>query len=164
MKKIFTRILSLILLATFLVSFAGLRIQMHECATCNTREISFFGEAQSCCSSSEHASSNEDSCALPLAGESASCCGIPDEETAHTSGCCTDEVLYVFNDYEFAKEKQHQRVEPLVITCVALLANTFDASDLSVQKQTITPGDDSPPPPNKVGKDFVLFTHQLKIS
>lgn len=164
MKKIITRILSLILLATFLVSFAGLRIQMHECATCNTREISFFGEAQSCCSSSENASSDEGSCAFPSANNAASCCGIPDEETAHTSGCCTDEVLYVFNDYEFAKEKQHQRVEPLVITCVALLANSFDASDLSVQKQFTNPGDDSPPPPNKAGRDFVLFSHQLKIS
>jgi hypothetical protein len=164
MQKNFTKILSLILLATFLVSFTGLRIQMHECATCNSREISFFGEAQSCCSSSENASSDEGSCALPLADNATSCCDIPEEETAHAPGCCTDEVLYVFNDYEFAKEKQHQRVEPLVITCVALLANSFDASDLSVQKQLINPGDDSPPPLNKAGKDFVLFTHQLKIS
>lgn len=163
MHKKLLQISSLVLVSVFLVSFTGMRIFVHECATCNSSEISMFQNEAGCCSTaSTH--ENAGTCDLPSNDNSAGCCSTPTSNSGcKTDHCCTDQVIYLVNEYDFSKDRSKERVEPHVLKFlqVALALAKVVPSDETTTLGYLPFGE---PPPKLSGKEFIIFSHQLKIS
>ncbi len=145
----------------FLVSLTGIRLLIHHCMACDTKEISLVAYADDCCDHHQenHAHHGTNSCSFPLTGEKSCCaesgqCGMDED-------CCKDEVIYLVKDYELSHERQTIRVEAVMIAIHADLNFLSLFNDL--EKEFFTPHNYAEPPPRIVGKDFILFTHQIKI-
>lgn len=163
MHKKLLQILSIVILSVFLVSFTGVRLFMHECATCNSTEISIIQTEASCCSAVSE-TDNAGICEIPYDDNSADCCSTPASNSGcKTDDCCTDQVIYLVNDYDFSKERSQERVEPQVLKFLQI---AFAIVNVIPADETISFGyfPFSEPPPKLSGKEFIIFSHQLKIS
>jgi hypothetical protein len=155
MQKSFRNTITLMLAIIFLVSFTGLRLLLHQCMGCEISDYSLTVTENSCCASAQH---HDDVCAVV---ETTSCCGSSAEK-ADCEDCCSDEVVYLKNDYQLVNEQQVNRIEPVEISVSAilnLLALTFPA-----EKETSLIYNYNDSPPLLTGRDFVIYAHQLKIS
>jgi hypothetical protein len=166
MTKILHNITAIILAGLFLVSFTGVKMIMHHCLSCNTTEYSLISQIVMCCDqlATDHIpTESESSCCISNDGQDGSCeLNENKNKATHCDNCCENEVIYVKNDYEISSERQEMRVLPLVIAINSALLNEFQSL---VYSNSITSFSDSfQPPPKLVGKDFVLYSHQLKVS
>jgi hypothetical protein len=166
MKKILHHIAAIILAGLFLVSFTGVKMILHHCLSCNTTEYSLTSHVVDCCDRhAVHHSSDlkASTCCTSDYGEDESCVLSNEKHQAiHCDNCCENEVVYVKNDYEVSSERQEIRVLPLAIAIIPSFLNEFQSS---VYSNSITSFSESfQPPPKLVGKDFVLYSHQLKVS
>lgn len=156
MRKSGIKIFSLLLASVFLLSFTGLRLLSHYCTGCQTEDVSLFTEMQSCCSNHQHEESMQ--CDLEMAVDT--CC--TEDQPVPCSNCCSEQVIYVKHKYEVVTYSEQLRLLPVMITIPV-----FVYHHLSAQKVT---GDElsfglfsAQPPSRIVGKEFLVYSHQLKL-
>ncbi len=152
MRKWFRHIVAMLLAFMFLVSFTGIRMLIHHCMSCETTEYAFAINAEDCCGGIHH--HHEAACSHEPSDEHGAC-GLAD-----THDCCETEIQYLKNDYQIAQERLVPKVVP-----VEMVATPLDLSGFWTEPPVLTPIDintlDSPPP-KFTGRDFILFTNQLK--
>jgi hypothetical protein len=165
MKKLLHHIAAIILAGLFLVSFTGIKMILHHCLSCNTTEYSLISQFIGCCDqqATHLPGTSESSCCTSNDGQNDLCVINNKKNIAtHCDNCCENEVVYIKNDYDVSSERQEIRVLPLVIAVIPALTNEFQ---LSVFSNSITSFSETfQPPPKLAGKDFVLYSHQLKVS
>lgn len=160
MQKFVKHILALIMASLFLVSFTGVRLLIHHCMACDTSAMYVFAEAKSCCEDPTTHNVEHTACAIN-ANEQSSCCSEVITENS-CDNCCNNEVVYVKNDYEVSHERQVPRVEPVLVNAEIITYSLFSLH-FNVQEENYLFPSTVDPPPRKVARDFVIFSHQLKI-
>jgi len=165
MKKIATYSMVFSLAAIFLLSFTGIRMLIHHCLSCETTDVFLFANSGRSCDNIHHSKHEGSVCHVNIDGnEPISCCAGNKEEHDNNSceNCCKTEIHYLVNEYEVYQERSEQRIEPVVI---AVLVNLFVPA---IQDELPTGNSfnhyTNTDPPQPVGRDFVIFTHQLKIA
>ncbi len=166
MRRFLKHIMAIGLAFMFLVSFTGVRLFMHHCLSCETTEVSVLGISLRDASKMhrEHA----ESCHLPMAGtesdKGGNCCDAADNEEAPVCGdCCESEFQYLKNDTRVPHERAEIRVVPVEFELAF-------ASFLFVITGDNIPGVDNSyqvpdrAPPKLTGRDFVIYSNQLKVS
>ena len=156
MQNFLKHILTWVLAGIFLVSFTGLRLLIHHCMACESSDIYLFAQVDDCCEHHNHEHNSENTCSLNSDG-SVSCCADKDSQCEN---CCENEVVYIMNDYEVLVERQQFKVEPFEFEVASILLNDLYENHRRENKQGFS--DSFIPPPKWVGKDFILFSHQLK--
>jgi hypothetical protein len=155
MHKLSKNILSLLLVGMFVLSLTGLRMFVHHCSGCDVSRVSFFAPAGDCCDADPLAICSIDP-EMP-----SSCCETPPEGTG-CDDCCHDEVHYLTNDYELTYNRHQTNIEPQILFIIAVLLHEgFDYPD--IQKIPSVVNEFSDPPPGFTGKDFIIYSHQIKI-
>lgn len=159
MKQYLRHFLAFLLAAFFLVSFTGFRLLVHHCLGCDTTEIMFAQESVSCCATSHtlNAHKEVDAAASCCHSSEQSQCGLPIE-----SECCDLEVIYLKAELEGTPNKLVQKIEPPVFDVIAEMLGCHDNLLPTQLSSATVPTVD--PPPRRVGKDFVLFAHHIKIA
>ncbi len=162
MQKFIKPILALIMAGLFLVSFTGIRFVVHYCMACDVSSLHVFEDAGNCCE--DQSSLNDETLACTVNPvDAGSCCSGESVSPGNAcQNCCHDEVVYVKHDYEVSKDRQPQRVAPVLVDTEVFTWSLFqqhfaDKGDLHLFPSTVDP------PPRKVARDFVVFTHHLKI-
>ncbi len=166
MKRLLNHILALLLASMFLVSFTGIRLLVHHCMSCDTVDVFFANYSGDQCKDihlqhhlARHLQEGES------AGVS-SCCQGDHHHTAScalSSGCCETEEVFVRNDEVFPYERllikwQHLDKYVPLSAGICLAQKGEHLSQESGFYQYIQP------PPKLVGREFVIFSHQLKFS
>ncbi len=189
----FRKLASILLACSFLVSFTGMRLLVHHCAGCGTSEVVFMGDASACCMNPSDGSvayllagtynpsagngtdaetdkraslgccadagaiyGADTEASLSCCAAAAQSCGLSGQQ-----GCCNFESIYLKADLKLTVEKPLPRVEvpvsDIAVLFPALLGLTSFASPLLATNFAIDP------PPRLTGRDFVLYSHQLKF-
>ncbi len=163
MKRIAKHIMVFLLSLIFLVSFSGIRLMMHHCFSCETTDITFLGFASEDARSMHQKHREASSCHLPAHGkETHTCCDSHAHDDAECKDCCESEVHYLKTDYKVSHEKSEIRVAPLELTVlIPVLYPSEDAGLLTAKEYRFYP-DRAPPRP--AGRDFIIYSHQLKIA
>ncbi len=152
--------MAITLAGLFLLSFTGLRLEAHHCLSCGTSDYSLFAPAEDCCSSSP--GQKQGACSFLPVGDASSCCDTPtDEAESESQECCEDEVVYLVNEYDIAKERPHPKTGPIVTACLDLHDTTRVFAPVEAIKNSLQNFTD--PPPRISGRDFVIFSHQIII-
>ncbi len=164
MKKLGINILALSLAGMFLLSFTGIRMLIHHCLSCETTDIALFAFAENDFDHMHHEHASTMSCHVNFEDESEiNCCDANAEHHATTcSDCCKTEVHYLKNEYQVSQERNEQRLEPALLAVLLPLINLQDhklnpAVHLYAQSCNTDP-------PKPVGREFLIFAHQLKIA
>lgn len=156
MFKLFHKIFSLILVIVILTTTTGFRVYSHECDCCGTEEISLV-EIQECCVDSHEAMI----CNISHQQVSA-CCTAP-EPSGHD--CAQSECCEVDSDFH----KLNQLFEKSnVLTINYPRLENFSIQIINTEplvEQAITGFLDTSEnaPPKIPIRDFVIFSHALKI-
>lgn len=169
MKQLVRHTLALILASFFLVSFTGFRLLVHHCLGCDAVEVVLAADSshccqshhdsQSCCSAGAH-DGGRDSGDLAR-GESCDLMHGEGCDHTHGDGCCKMETLYLKGDFEGTTERTSVKIEAPEIAALDMLVNPADDD----RPETRIPGASvtEDPPPRLTGRDFILYSHQLKI-
>lgn len=158
MQSILKHIFTWILATIFLVSFTGLKLLIHHCMACESSDVYLMVRVDDCCEQQNQNQNHENTCQLPFA-EAESCCSSNDTQSP-CENCCDDEVVYVKNDYDISPDRQKFKIGPVEYKVVSILLNElygFESSEFN-----FTHHNNFIPPPKWVGKDFILYSHQLK--
>jgi hypothetical protein len=160
MQKAIKIILSMLLAGVFLLSFTGLRLLLHHCMSCDSYEIQLFSNVEKCCPASEVTANLESSCCMAEPDSQGCCSNHQDagKENSHEA-CCEDKVVYIQKDFEFVNGTHQPRLEQPVMAHFGFFNHLIESAPL----KTIIKPDYIEPPPKYVGKQFVLFSHQIKI-
>ncbi len=164
MNRIFTHSLALMLAGMFLLSFSGMRFILHHCLSCETTDVLIAGQAVDHC---------EDTHSRHLQGthhphepmpESA-CCPIGDQDAAgcsHEAECCITEDLSMHPPEMVAQERMGYQIQPLALLLAFMPAHGLLFSDdpTAPARVDATWAD---PPWKRSGRQFIIFSHQLKI-
>lgn len=165
MKRFLHHLTALLLASMFLVSFTGFRLLVHHCMSCDTVDVFFAGYSADQCKDihsrhhmSKHMQTDD-------AVDASSCCSGDHHHTtscALSSGCCETEEVFVRNEEVVSHERLTIKLQPLEkyasLPSALLLAQTVNALSLeSGFFQYIQP------PPKLVGRDFLIYSHQLKF-
>ena len=164
LKKLATYTMVFSLAAIFLMSFTGIRMLIHHCLSCDTTDVFLFANAGRSCDDIHHNHHENAVCHIDIhADEPLSCCA-GDDEHDHDScvNCCKTEIHYLVNEYEVYQERSEQRIEPVVLAVFLNLFLSIDDDDITAVSSPFF--NDNPDPPKPVGRDFVIYAHQLKIS
>jgi hypothetical protein len=157
MKNAIRHTLVFLLVGFFLVSFTGFRLLVHHCMGCEMTEIVFAGSPADCCHTEQGAETN--SCCTENtdpAGSNAVCGLDLDSE------CCDLQTIYLKGDFDLVSERSTVKIEVPVLAAFVFVAETaWDQETISLVHGPTTFED---PPPRLTGRDFVLYSHQLKIS
>jgi hypothetical protein len=155
--------MALLLASFFLISFTGVRLLVHHCMGCEMTEVAFAGSPGDCCHMEQEAET--DSCCTENpspAGISDACSMDPGSECCDIlgSGCCDTETIYLKGDFELISERTLIKIETPVAAALVIAVETLadPASDAFAHRTTTF----EDPPPRRVGRDFVLYSHQLK--
>jgi hypothetical protein len=158
MKKNFRNILSVVLASLFLVSFTGIQMLVHYCMSCNTTEYNLdFSEQK--CTNHEPIQSTQTCCSIDIIKDG--CCEIT-SDAAQCDDCCSHETFYLKNDYQVAYERHDQKILPVVFSLLPSVLHEV-VQQLSA-KEDHSLMNALPPPPMRTGKDFILYSHQIKIA
>ncbi len=147
----------------FLVSFTGIKMLVHHCMSCETTAYSLISHTDGHCPQPELAELTDESacCISEVVNENSYCSSIENVCNGCTDNCCDNEVLYFVNDYEVSFERNEFNLSPWVQALLPSLLNDYYSLTAPVPTfYTI----DSQPPPKWVGKEFILFSHQLRVS
>jgi hypothetical protein len=159
MSKSLIKISSLLLVVSILIATSGFSIYTHECNCCGSEDISLV-DFQTCCEQNE----KEHICAtgqqLPEA-----CCDEKekDQQRDHvcsTNHCCTVESDFhkLKNEFEKTKTPSVQKIDLRVYFIQTLETETLIKPILNKLLQI---ADESPP--ILLTRDFIIFSHALKI-
>jgi hypothetical protein len=157
MIKLFQKILSIVLALVVLATTSGFRIYTHDCDCCGTGEISLV-EIDECCGDAH------DLTPCNVAHQSAgTCCpdqasNVHDCEEAH---CCVVDADFYKLQEVFEKSKV------LKVNLAKIKNSPFSIIDTEplVQKNNTVFLDISKESPPKIPiRDFVIFSHSLKIA
>lgn len=157
MNKLFQKILSLTLAVIILTTTSGFRIYTHECDCCGSDEISLV-QIDECCEESDEPMV----CDLSHHQEAA-CCSTT-EQSVHDcedAQCCEVEADFY---------KLHELFEKSKVLTVRLpnLENfplqIIDTEPLAEKANTILLDSSKDSPPKIPIRDFVIFSHSLKIA
>jgi hypothetical protein len=166
MKRFLNHITALLLASMFLVSFTGFRLLVHHCMSCDTVDVFFANYTGGQCKDihlqhhlTKHLQGGE------ATGVSSCCKGDHHHTTscALSSGCCETEEIFVRNEEVVSHERLTIKVQPLEkyvsLPSELLFIQSGDALSLEFNFYQ-----DIQPPPKLVGREFVIFSHQLKFS
>lgn len=167
MKTILTYILSLLMAFMFLVSFTGMRMLIHHCFACESTEVLAIGMSTNEDLEDIHHTHHEDNgCHLPaenaISAEAEEKCCHGDQEChdAHCGYDCDSEVEYFRNDYELTQERQEIRIPPPEALYVE--ADLFPVLAGTDPLPAVIPKPQKDIPPRLAGRDFIIFSRQLK--
>ncbi len=149
--------MALVLASFFLVSFTGFRLLVHHCMGCEMTEVVFAGSPADCCHKEQDAETN--SCCTEYgdpAGSNAAC------SLDLNSECCDIQTIYLKGDFELVSERSTVKIEVPVLAAFVFIAETAWDQEPKILFHGTTTFED--PPPRLTGRDFVLYSHQLKIS
>lgn len=158
MQKFIKYILIWTLAGIFLVSFTGLRLLIHECIACESSGVYLFSQINDCCDHNNENQSSDSTCKLPV-NETSSCCSVNDTES-QCENCCKNEPVYVKNEYDVSPSRQHIKIHPVEFEVASIALHDlygFNSREYKFLYRNIFI-----PPPKLVGKDFILYSHQLK--
>ena len=158
MQNIIKYILTWTLAGLFLVSFTGLRLLIHQCMACESSDVSLFYQVDNCCERNSKNNDHENTCQLPI-NETSSCCSVSDTDS-QCENCCKDEIVYLINEYDVSLDRKQYKIEPIGFEIASILLNELHGFDS--KQYNFIPHNNSIPPPKWVGKDFILYSHQLK--
>ncbi len=165
MRKHLQLVFSFVMVVLFTVSFTGIRLFVHECASCNTVAVGLLKPLHDCCE--KPSGTNHSQCAEVKHAEISepiSCCNADSEpQTCHKGNCCSDEIRYIVNETDFTKERPISNPEPLVLPVLLACFTDISLSELSAS-QISYPLHSNDPPPRLTGKEWIIYSHQLKIS
>ncbi len=164
MKRIATHTMVFLLASLFLLSFTGIRMLIHHCLGCETTDIALFAFAYDDCDATHHTHAGSATCHFPASDDHRhGCCEAHDEAHEDACGnCCETEVRYLKNDYQVPQEKSEPRLTPVM---VAVLTPFLIPSEEDQALPGMLDGHSSNSgPPRPVGREFVIYTHRLKIS
>ncbi len=156
MHKIFRNILALILAFNFLASTAGVRLLVHYCFHCEVTEYNVFSDPGHDCCDLEHIHEK-------VNNSHNACCTdshTNKENQEHCDDCCETELKYVKNEYKASHEKSVLKLWVPVADIPETLIS--DCCESCIEEKTFNDYKE-PPPEFYSGKDFLIFTHQLKI-
>lgn len=148
--------MALILASFFLVSFTGFRVLVHHCFGCDTSEIVITGVDHDCCQTKY---ADDDSCCTEnalLPGNHKAC------DIEHGEGCCDSKPIYLKGDFELISERTTIKIESPVLAALVVGVETIANHKPGAFSPRTTTFEE--PPPRLTGRDFVLYSHQLKIS
>jgi hypothetical protein len=152
MKQKIRAFLTLILAISFLVSFTGIRLHMHNCNSCEKTEYYLFSEnPHSCCESVK--------VAKELESQKNSCCNN-EVHVSSCDNCCSTEAEYIKAEYHAASAQPLTKIW-LPISPAPSIIETACCS-ACVEEKTASEFYDKPPYILQ-GKDFIIYSHQLKI-
>lgn len=154
------------LAAIFLLSFTGIRMLIHHCLSCETTDVFLFASANQACDAIHHNHHNQNEgavCHINLDIDDATSCCAGEDEHDHASceNCCKTEIHYLVNEYEVYQERSEQRIEPVVLAVFVNLFLPVGGDDLPADSFYVN---DNPDPPKLVGRDFVIYAHELKFA
>ncbi len=165
MKKIATNILVFSLAGIFLMSFTGVRMLIHHCLSCDTTDVALFSFTGGDCDALHHKHTESAACHIPVSGEDATACCAAKHDDDHDDACgncCKTEIHYLKNEYQVPQERNEHKIEPVVLAILIPLYLSIDDfepfNDLALGQTS------NADPPKPVGRDFVIFSHQLKIA
>ncbi|MBS4014685.1 MAG: hypothetical protein KGZ97_13180 [Bacteroidetes bacterium] len=156
MKKTVNSILSVILALNLLLSFAGVRLLVHNCHHCNSTEyFVFFEPDHDCCGHNHeiniHKHSKSDCCSTS---------GDTNNIQQSCDNCCSTDTEYVKADYNASVEKTTTKIWVASIPLVSVLTSvccTHCVKEISAKDYY------DKPPYTPTGKDFIIFSHNIKI-
>jgi hypothetical protein len=158
MRKSGFKIFSLLLASVFLLSFTGLRLLSHYCNGCETEDISLFTEIHTC--STHHAQQESVHC-CEMEIPKDTCC--IENQPIPCSNCCSEQVIYVKHKYEVVTYSEQLRLLPVEVNFPSIIyqhlwgmEDTDDEVSFGIYS--------AQPPLRIVGKEFVVYSHQLKLS
>lgn len=158
MKKFSQIFFSLLLATLFLLSFTGIKLVVHHCFHCEVTEINVFSATHhDCCENEGHHQGHKDladnSCCTGLQSTSA------DEDSC--DNCCSSKEQFVKQDYQVSHYKYAVKI--FTPESNALLSVNSECCTTCAIEETLFEHCEHPPYNFQRGKDFVIFTHQLKI-
>ncbi len=176
-KTIGKHIISYLLASMFLVSFTGMRLLIHHCMACDTKDVALLGLHAENPDAMHRDHADGGTCAIPMDDAEAASCQIPLDDSkdasccdshgttgSHGCGdCCRSEVRYLRAEFEVTPDKHAPRLAPVLIT----LLPTLMQAERVVPEESLTlpmPVVDERPPPRLTGRDFVIYAHHLKVS
>ena len=157
MKKQLNILLALALAFNLLLSFAGIRMLVHYCFQCDNTEYALFTDIGHDCCDLEH-NHNHDKNSVN------DCCSVldsPDTTHEHCDSCCETEFKYIQHDYKAANEKPVVKINIPVTFVPETIETACCASCVEESRPAKCITD--PPPRFYSGRDFVLFSHQIKV-
>lgn len=162
MKRFATISIAFVLAALVLVSFTGLRLLIHHCFACETTDVVWAAFAPESCEELHTRHKGQDQCTLVGHNlESDSCCGL--DGTDHLPdchNCCDTEHQYVKTDLRVTQDKNDVRILPHELDVKLTGKIDFESAGFSTESgKLLIP---SEPPPVQWGRDFLIFSQQLK--
>jgi hypothetical protein len=156
-KNAIRHTMAILLAGFFLVSFTGVRLLVHHCLGCNLTEVAIAGIQHDCCQTNQDG--DEHTCCTKNGHQSGSnnACNIE-----YGEGCCDLETIYLKGDFELISERTTIKIETPVVAALDVAVETIADSGFNVFNQGAATFEE--PPPRLTGRDFVLYSHQLKIS
>jgi len=165
MKTIGKHIISYLLASMFLVSFTGMRLLIHHCMACDTKDLALLGWHLEDPEAMHRDHAEGGTCQIPHdATEGVTCCDTHDNHGDHGCGdCCQSEVHYLRAEFKVTPDKHEPPIEPVQLT---LHPRIMEAAWFVPEKPAslIMPVFNERPPPRLTGRDFVIYAHHLKIS
>lgn len=159
MNKHLRTILALFLVFNFIVSYTGVRLLVHYCFHCDVAEYNMFVEPGHNCCDIEHKHHNNDDI------EATCCSAVGDydlnlQHEENCENCCSTQAKYFKNDYQTFKDNAGVRILLPVFAVLPVLKTVCCAT--CTEEELFSDYIDKPPR-ILTGKEFVIFTHQLKI-
>jgi hypothetical protein len=168
MRVILRHMIVWTLASFFLVSFTGFRLLVHHCMSCDTTDVALahLPQGSDCCHGF-HEKAGHGHCEMELPKES-SCCSVPVDQPDTQDGIyllpflgCETDIHYLKNEYKVTTEHTQERIAPVELTVNGIQPS--DTMQLPIGDSLLNLYVSNHPPPNPVGKDFVVFACQLKI-
>lgn len=163
MKRILTHSLAFMLAGMFLISFSGMRFILHHCLSCETVDFLIAGRAVDFCEdphSCHFPGTNHAHEAMP----GSACCTLGDPHAAGCAlgvECCITEDVTMEPPEVVVQERPAYQIQP-----VTLLLAFVTEGGLFFLDETTTVGEDATwadPPWKPSGREFIIFSHQLKF-
>ena len=157
MFKLFQKIVSVILVLVILTTTSGFRIYSHDCACCGTDEISFV-EFEECCEDEQETMI----CDLSHQAETACCAEVVSmQHDCEETHCCEINSSF-FKLHELFEKAKMLTVKYLKITNYPV--QVIDTEPLVERANTGFLDISENSPPKIPIRDFVIFSHSLKIA
>lgn len=160
--------MALLLAGLFLLSFTGIRLMAHHCLGCETTGIVFASSPNACCGTvHQHENDKPESSSCCHSGGETSKDGLPSSGNSPSScdaeqGCCDFEVIYLKNDFEVTQDRVVVRIASPITAALFMFSD--DVAGPALDRLFESYPSFEHPPPRLSGRDFLLSTHQLKVS
>lgn len=146
-----------------LVSFTGMRLLIHHCFACDTTDVVLAAFAPEACDAFHDNHHTHSHCEIHGTGygDNTPCCENAEEGlVADCQDCCDTEHHYARTEYRVVQENLDIRVLPQEMEAPFVKkTDLLNPISSHVEVAIVIPPE---PPPGHWGRDFVIFSHQLK--